>query len=296
MSAQLDNDSLPGRVRSVSDLRTEVARWRAAGETIALVPTMGALHDGHLSLVRLAKEKADRCVASIFVNPKQFAAHEDLDTYPRREQEDVAALASAGCDLVFLPTREVMYPDGFATSVSVDGVSAPLDGTSRPHFFGGVATVVTKLLNQAQADIAVFGEKDYQQLLVIRRLARDLDIPTEIIGGPIVREADGLAMSSRNAYLSAAEREIAGELNKVLAATCARVAGGAAVAVALAEGRSALKEAGFPEIDYFEVRAGDTLALLGPGALSAGERTNARIFIAVMLGRTRLIDNMAVAG
>ncbi|GGD05956.1 pantothenate synthetase [Aquisalinus flavus] len=258
------------------------------------MPTMGALHDGHLSLVRLGKQRADRCVASIFVNPKQFAAHEDLGTYPRREDEDLKMLADAGCDLVFLPQPAEMYPDGFATSVRIEGLSEPLDGQSRPHFFGGVATVVTKLLNQVRADIAIFGEKDYQQLLIIRRLNADLDIGTEIIGGPIVREEDGLAMSSRNAYLSSVERRIAGQLNKVLRQTALKIAQGGDVLGSIEDGHALLKHAGFSTIDYLEARSGKDLTLLGPGKLTPEDQEHARVFVAAMLGRTRLIDNMKV--
>ena len=295
MAEQLENDSIPDGTRTVADLRERISGWRARGETIAFVPTMGALHEGHLSLVRMGKQRADRCVASIFINPKQFAAHEDLGTYPRREAEDLQMLAGAGCDLVFLPRPEEMYPEGFATSVRVEGLSEPLDGRSRPHFFGGVATVVTKLLNQVRADIAIFGEKDYQQLLVIRRLNQDLDIGTEIVGGPIVREEDGLAMSSRNAYLTSVERRIAGQLNKVLRQAALKIAQGGDVLGSIEDGHAMLKHAGFGAIDYFEARSGEDLSLLGPGKLTKEELTHARVFIAAMLGRTRLIDNMKVA-
>lgn len=295
MSEQVENDSIPDSTQTVSGLRTHIAEWRTSGETVAFVPTMGALHEGHLSLVRLGKQQADRCVASIFVNPKQFAAHEDLGTYPRREAEDLKMLAAAGCDLVFLPRPEEMYPEGFATSVRVEGLSEPLDGQSRPHFFGGVATVVTKLLNQVRADIAIFGEKDYQQLLIIRRLNDDLDIGTKIVGGPIVREEDGLAMSSRNAYLSSVERRIAGQLNKVLRQTALKIAQGGDVLGSIEDGHALLQHAGFGAIDYFEARSGTDLSLLGPGKLTAEQQAHARVFIAAMLGRTRLIDNMKVA-
>lgn len=281
-------------VRNVADLRSAVSRWRATGGTVALVPTMGALHDGHLSLVRLGKKKADRVVASIFINPAQFAPHEDLDAYPRQEREDLVKLASAGCDLAFLPAPEEMYPDGFATSVSVDGLSEGLCGASRPHFFGGVATVVTKLLNQARADIAIFGEKDYQQLLIIRRLARDLDTGTHIIGAPIIREPDGLAMSSRNQYLSIEEREVAGQLNLLLRSACQSIAEGATVAQTLAGCQDRLLSAGFDKVDYLECRDGRDLAPLS-GSLSGDTLANARLFAAALIGKTRLIDNMAVS-
>lgn len=206
----------PPIVRTVPDLRARVAAWRAAGERVAVVPTMGALHAGHISLLDVARGRADRVIATVFVNPTQFAPHEDFDRYPRDEAADAAKLAAGGCNLLYAPDRSVMYPEGFSTVVEVAGVTAPLEGAFRPHFFAGVATVVAKLLIQAGADVAVFGEKDYQQLLLIRRMARDLDLPVEIVGAPTLREADGLAMSSRNAYLSAEERAVAARLNVVL--------------------------------------------------------------------------------
>jgi len=199
--------------RETARLREAVSGWRAAGLKVGLVPTMGALHEGHLSLVRTAKERCERVVASLFVNPRQFAPHEDFERYPRDEAGDAALLAGAGCDLMFAPDRAVMYPPGFSTNVIVSGVSTPLEGEFRPHFFGGVATVVTKLLLQCLPDKAFFGEKDYQQLLVIKRMAADLDIPVEIVGCATVREEDGLAMSSRNQYLGADERRIAARVS-----------------------------------------------------------------------------------
>lgn len=277
-------------VRTVADLRTRVAGWRAAGERVGFVPTMGALHEGHLSLVGLARRRADRAVASIFVNPTQFGPNEDFDAYPRGEARDAGLLADAGCDLLFAPTVAEMYPQGFATTVSVTGVSEPLDGAARPGHFNGVATVVTKLLLQCAPDIAVFGEKDYQQLQVIRRLVRDLDIPVEIVGGPTARAEDGLALSSRNAYLSPEERAVAGRLNVVLREAVNRLKTGEAVSAVEADALSALAAAGFPHVDYVEVRDADDLARLGPGATKGP----ARILAAVRLGRTRLIDNMAV--
>jgi pantoate--beta-alanine ligase len=277
-------------VRTVADLRAQVAAWRAAGLRVALTPTMGALHEGHLSLVRLGRERADRVVASVFVNPTQFAPHEDFDAYPRDEARDAALLASAGCDLLYAPTVTEMYGPGFATTVTVAGVSSPLEGEARPTHFAGVATVVAKLLLQAGADVAVFGEKDYQQLQVIRRLVADLDIPAEIVGAPIVRDPDGLALSSRNAYLTAAERPVAARLNAILAHAVQRLQAGAAVSEAEAEARAALEAAGFARVDYVEVRAAGDLARLGPGAAAAP----ARILAAAVVGRTRLIDNMAV--
>ncbi len=280
-------DTLP-IVRTVSDLRAHVRGWRARGERVALVPTMGALHEGHLSLVAEGRARADRVVATIFVNPMQFGANEDLDRYPRREAADAALLTGAGCDLLFAPTVDAMYPAGFATTVSVTGVTEGLCGAARPGHFDGVATVVSKLLNQAQADIAIFGEKDYQQLLTIRRMARDLDIPTEILGAPVMREADGLAMSSRNAYLSPEARATAAALPKLLTDAVTRIESGASVAIVLDETARAIVDAGFDSVDYLDLRAADDLALLG-----AAERPG-RLLVAARLGTTRLIDNMAV--
>src|ERR1700761_850290 len=203
-------------VRTIATLRGQVAAWRAAGETVALIPTMGALHAGHLSLVALGRERADRTVASIFVNPTQFAPHEDFEAYPRDEHKDAERLAEAGCDLLFAPSVEEMYAPGFSTTITVTGVSAPMGGQARPHHFAGVATVVAKLLIQAAPDVAIFGQKDYQQLQVIRRLVADLDLPVEIVGAPTVRGDDGLAMSSRNAYLTQAQLGVAAQLNVIL--------------------------------------------------------------------------------
>jgi len=275
-------------VRDATALRAAVAGWRAQGASVGLVPTMGALHEGHLSLVRAARGRCDRVVTSLFVNPRQFAPHEDFERYPRDEAGDAALLAGAGCDLLYAPERAAIYPDGFATSVIVSGVSTPLEGEFRPHFFGGVATVVTKLLLQCLPDAAFFGEKDYQQLIVIKRLARDLDIPAQIVGCPTVREADGLAMSSRNAYLSADERRIAGRLNVVLHEAIKAVRGGAAIQDAEAEARRHLTAAGFGSVDYLAIRDADTLAPISDLSRPA------RVLAAVWLGRTRLIDNVAV--
>jgi len=286
----MSEPSLP-TVRTVADLRAEVAGWRRAGLRVALVPTMGFLHEGHLSLVRLARSAgADRVVASLFVNPTQFAPSEDFEAYPRDEARDAALLASAGCDLLYAPSVAEMYPDGFSTTVTVAGVSAPMDGIARPTHFAGVATIVAKLLTQCGPDIAVFGEKDFQQLMVIRRLARDLDLGVEIVGAPTVREPDGLALSSRNSYLNHNERGVAPRLNKALRAAAEALRGGAAVSDAEADGLAALTEAGFGPVDYFEVRAADDLRRLGPGKVDA----RARIFVAARLGRARLIDNWPV--
>lgn len=275
-------------VRSVDDLRAQVSAWHRDGKTVALVPTMGALHDGHLALVRRAWELADQVVASVFVNPTQFAPHEDFDRYPRDEAGDSRKLASAGCHLLYAPTVRAMYPEGFATAISVGGPAEGLCGTFRPQMFGGVALVVTKLFLQAQPDVAVFGEKDYQQLMVIRRFARDLDIPVRVEGLPTVREADGLAMSSRNAYLSADERARAPELNRALRDAASALAGGAEAATVLEAVRARITAAGFGSIDYVELRDADTLV-----PVTRAERP-ARLLAAAWMGKARLIDNVPV--
>ncbi len=267
--------------------RTSMAKLRHSGRTVALVPTMGALHRGHLALVRLARRRADRVVVSIFVNPAQFAPHEDFGTYPRNMAADLAALAPLGVDLVWAPDAAEMYPQGFATRIAPTGpAEAGLEDAFRPHFFGGVATVVAKLLTQVQPDVAVFGQKDYQQLQVVTRLARDLDLPVRIIGAPTTREKDGLALSSRNVYLSAQERAVAPTLHRVLAATAERIARGANVAQALAEGRAEIARAGFA-LDYLEARHAETLAPVGSPADGP-----IRLLVAARLGSTRLIDNI----
>jgi pantoate--beta-alanine ligase len=275
-------------VRTVANLRAQVRAWRQAGLKVGFVPTMGALHEGHLSLVRLARTKADRVVASIFVNPTQFAPHEDFEAYPRDEAGDMAQLASAGCDLLFSPTVGEMYPAGAATTVTVEGVTASMDGIARPTHFAGVATVVTKLLNQCAPDVAVFGQKDFQQLQVIRRLVQDLDIPVEIVGAPTARAEDGLALSSRNAYLSADERKVAVRLNEILRDAVDRVRRGEPVEATEIHAVADLQAAGFGKVDYVETRTPDDLARLGPGPIAGPFR----ILAAAHIGRTRLIDNM----
>ncbi len=277
--------------RTVADMRRRLDAWRAAGQTIGMVPTMGALHEGHLSLLTQARARADRVIASIFVNPTQFAPGEDFDAYPRDEAHDAALLVGAGCDLLFAPSALEMYPPGFATTITVSGVSEPMDGHARPAHFSGVATVVAKLLIQARPDVAVFGEKDYQQLRVIKRLAVDLDLPTAIFGAPTVRAEDGLALSSRNAYLSPVERKIAAGLNVVLLNLARALAAGSPVAPAEAEAIEALLAAGFESVDYIEARYADTLERLGPGPVG---NAPARVLAAARLGKTRLIDNRAV--
>ncbi|HUO87811.1 MAG TPA: pantoate--beta-alanine ligase [Rhizomicrobium sp.] len=278
----------PRIVHTVAELRAQIAAWRKAGARIGLVPTMGALHDGHLSLVRATQSRAGKVVASIFVNPAQFAPHEDFDRYPRALESDAAKLAGVGLDLIFAPGVAAMYPEGFATRIEVGGPSAGLETDFRPHFFGGVATVVAKLLVAAMPDIATFGEKDYQQLLVIRRLTADLGLPVEIFGAPIVRETDGLAMSSRNAYLSSEERKVAGRLNVILRDAITRLKHGDPIAVVEQFGHSDLLEAGFSAVDYVAVRDAATLA-----RIDTLDRP-ARILAAAKIGTTRLIDNMAV--
>jgi pantoate--beta-alanine ligase len=280
--------SSPKIVTTVAELRGQIASWRRTGARVGLVPTMGALHDGHLSLVRMIQSRAEKTVASIFVNPTQFAPHEDFDRYPRDLSGDAEKLADAGLDLVFAPTVAEMYPVSFATKIEVGGPSQGLESDFRPHFFAGVATVVAKLLIAAMPDAAVFGEKDYQQLMVIRRLTADLGLPIEILGAPIVREDDGLAMSSRNAYLAADQRRIAGRLNIVLKDAIARLKRGDSIADAEQFARSDLLEAGFDSVDYVAVRDAATLA-----TIEQLDRP-ARILAAAKIGATRLIDNMAV--
>ncbi|OHC74177.1 MAG: pantoate--beta-alanine ligase [Rhodospirillales bacterium RIFCSPLOWO2_12_FULL_58_28] len=275
-------------VRTVKDLRDRVHAWRGEGLAVGLVPTMGGLHEGHLSLVRLSLKKTERTIVTIFVNPKQFSEGEDFAVYPRHEDADAALLTGAGAHLLFAPTTQEMYADGYASCVSVPGIGAILEGEHRPGFFTGVATVVAKLLLQALPDSAFFGEKDYQQLLVIRRMVDDLNIPVAIRSGPTVREADGLAMSSRNAYLTAKERLIAPALYAVLTSVAGNVADGAAIDDQTALGRLRLIEAGFAAVDYLEVRDAETLAAAEvPGH-------PARALAAVRLGKTRLIDNVAL--
>jgi pantoate--beta-alanine ligase len=274
----------------MADLREQVAAWRREGLRVGFAPTMGALHEGHLSLVRKALERCDRAVASVFVNPTQFGPNEDFGAYPRDEARDAALLAGAGCHLLYAPTATAMYPEGFSTTVSVAGVSEPLDGAARPGHFAGVATVVTKLLLQCAPDVAVFGEKDYQQLQVIRRLVRDLDIPVEILGAPTARAQDGLALSSRNAYLTPQERAVAPTLHAALVEAAEALRGGAAVADVEAAARSRLAGAGFKRIDYVEARGPDDLSRLGPGPIEGP----ARLLAAAVLGKARLIDNIAV--
>lgn len=279
----------PPVAHETAQLRERRRHWRACGESVALVPTMGALHAGHLSLVAEARRRARRVIVTIFVNPAQFGPAEDFSKYPRTLPADLENLGGVSADLVFAPSVEEIYPHGFSTRIEVGGPArADLDDHFRPTHFSGVATVVAKLLNQAQADVAVFGEKDYQQLLVIRRLARDLDIATQIVGAPTLREADGLAMSSRNMYLSAPERAAAPALYRTLCEAARRVKAGEEIGHVMGEAREAAAGAGFA-IDYLEARHGETLA-----RVVTVEDGPIRLLAAARLGTTRLIDNLAV--
>lgn len=275
-------------VRNILDLRKETASWRAEGLLSAVVPTMGALHEGHVTLVREGLKHADRVMATIFVNPKQFAAHEDLGRYPRTEASDVAQLAEAGAHLVFAPPPDEIYPPGFATGITMTGAAkAGLEDKFRPHFFDGVATIVAKLFTQSQADFAMFGEKDYQQLMVVTRMARDLDLPITVVGVPTVREASGLALSSRNAYLSKTEHHQAAILYQRLTAAAEKIRAGQKPTRATTAARRSLTTMGF-RVDYVAARNAETLAL------PKEPDEPLRLLAAVWLGNTRLIDNIAV--
>jgi pantoate--beta-alanine ligase len=275
-------------VRNILDLRKETAKWRSERLTSAVVPTMGALHQGHTTLVREGLEHADRVVTTIFINPKQFAANEDLGRYPRSETSDIAQLEEAGAHLVFAPPPEVVYPPGFVTSIVLQGpATAGLEDKFRPQFFDGVATVVAKLFTQTQADFAMFGEKDYQQLMVVTRMARDLDLPIKVIGVPTVREESGLALSSRNAYLSKAEHHQAASLYQTLTQAAQKIRAGEAPTRATAAARRSLTTLGF-RVDYVAARNAETLAL------PKEKDEPLRLLVAAWLGTTRLIDNVAV--
>ena len=278
-----------GIVRDIAGLRAAVTGWRAQGDRIALVPTMGALHDGHLALVTAARQRAQRVIVTIFVNPTQFAPNEDFAAYPRDLEADCAKVAAAGADLVFAPSLAVMYPEGFATTVSVAGPAlAGLEDRFRATHFAGVATIVAKLLQQAQPDVALFGEKDYQQLRVIEHMVRDLDMPVVVEGIPTVREPDGLALSSRNSYLKPDERDRAVVLHREMARCAQAIRQGADIASSLEAARAAITSAGFA-IDYCDVRRADTLAPL------ESDGATARILVAARIGTTRLIDNVSIA-
>ena len=285
---KMRDEKTPGILRSVAGMQRLSAMWRVEGRTIALVPTMGALHDGHLDLVGAACAAAERVIVSIFVNPTQFAPTEDFSAYPRDEAADLAKLAALGVNAVFAPTIAEMYPDGYATRIMVEGPARGLESDARPHFFGGVATVVAKLFIACAPDVAVFGEKDYQQLLVVRRMSADLGLPVTVTGFPTVRAPDGLALSSRNAYLSPAERMIAPRLHAALQAAAAAIRAGSPVADSLAAAARDLDDAGFA-VDYVALRNAETLAEV------ADPRSEPlRLLVAARLGRTRLIDNIAV--
>lgn len=279
----------PMIARTMPALRRALESLRARKATVALVPTMGALHDGHLSLVRLAKRRAARVVVSIFVNPAQFAPTEDFSSYPRTWKSDVAKLAAAEVDLIWNPAVKTMYPDGFATRILTEGpATAGLEDRFRPHFFGGVTTVVGKLFTQCRPDFAMFGEKDFQQLRVVARMARDLDLGVKVVGSPTVRERDGLAMSSRNVYLSPQERRAAPALYRAMRDSARRMRGGSDIGAVLAGAAELIAAAGF-RLDYLEVRHAETLA---PVASVKGQP--ARLLVAARIGKTRLIDNVAV--
>jgi len=275
-------------MRTLAELREMTRGWQRAGETIGVVPTMGALHDGHLSLVARAKEMSDRVIVTIFVNPKQFNNPEDLRNYPRTEHEDARKLERFAVDAIYVPDGPQMYPDGFATNISVDGLTNVLCGAHRPGHFDGVATVVTKLFTQTSADLAFFGEKDFQQLQVVRRLARDLDLGVEVVGCPTIREIDGLAMSSRNLMLSDQARSRAAALNDVMEDMAEALGQGAQIADLLPDAQVRLAAAGFGEIDYLEMRTNDTLELLDRATEPA------RLFAAAYMAGVRLIDNIDV--
>lgn len=275
-------------VRTLGDLRAATGAWRRAGETIGVVPTMGALHDGHLSLVAAAKERCDRVIVTIFVNPKQFNNPEDLANYPRTELEDAAKLARFSVDALYVPDADQIYPDRFATTVSVAGLTDVMEGAHRPGHFDGVATVVTKLFLQTSADAAFFGEKDFQQLQVVRRMATDLDIPITVHGCPTIREIDGLAMASRNLLLSDRARTIAPRLHEEMETIAAGIAAGQPFATLQTAAIARLELAGFTQVDYLEIRANDDLSLVDNNSRPA------RLFAAAWLAGVRLIDNIAV--
>ena len=275
-------------VSTVPELRSRVSAWRARGETVALLPTMGALHAGHLSLAKIGKDRCDRVVTSIFVNPTQFAPQEDFSTYPRTFESDLEKLVAVDCDLVWAPTADVMYPDGFATMIKPEGAALGLETDFRPHFFSGVATVCCKLFTQCGPDIALFGEKDYQQLCVVRQMVRDLDLPLEIVGCETIREPDGIAMSSRNAYLSDNERQVATAMHGIISQVSDGFRGGGDPDELCRDGTEELLKAGFRTVDYLAIRDADNLAAVAPGSARP-----CRVLAAAWLGETRLIDNVA---
>ena len=278
----------PEIIRTLVELRSKVARWKAAGESVAVVPTMGALHQGHLSLVRAAKEACDRVIVTIFINPKQFNNPDDYKNYPRTEEEDARKLIALKADVVYVPDGEQMYPNGFATTVSVEGITQGLCGAHRAGHFDGVATIVTKLFTQTQADKAFFGEKDYQQLQVVTRLARDLDLPIEVIGCPTIREEDGLAMSSRNLLLSDRARTWAPELHRAMEEMSEGLLAGGDLETLREAAVSRVERAGFTQVEYLDLRSADQLELM------TTPNRPARLLAAAWLAGVRLIDNIAV--
>ena len=280
---------LPDIVRDLPGLRARVAAWRRAGESVAVVPTMGALHEGHLSLVRRAAADADRVIVTIFVNPRQFNSQADLDAYPRTEEADRLKLAGQGADIVYVPDGATVYPPGVATTVEVAGLSEGLCGAYRPGHFAGMATVVTKLFTQTTADLAYFGQKDFQQLCIVTRLAADLDLQIKVIGCPTLRETDGLAMSSRNTRLSAEARAVASSLYAELQRVAGRLAGGAAMSACLEDAKAAIVAGGYQAVEYLELRAEADLAVLDRPDVPA------RLLVAAWLDGVRLIDNIAIA-
>lgn len=278
-------------VRDIATLRQHVARWRGENSSVALVPTMGALHEGHLALIDIAKANAERVVVSAFVNPMQFAPNEDFRQYPRSLESDISAVEARGGHILFAPNTGEIYGEGFATRIEVGGAGEGLEANERPGFFVGVATVVAKLLLQCAPDSAVFGEKDFQQLLVVRQLVRDLDIPVRILSCPVVRDEFGLALSSRNAYLSKEQTEVARRLNVVLRETGEKISAGERIAEVLARGKSRLLQEGFDKVGYLELRDGENFDAVKMLASGGGQ---ARLLAAVRLGSVRLIDNMPV--
>ncbi|WP_122038647.1 pantoate--beta-alanine ligase [Asaia bogorensis] len=279
-------------IRDIATLRQTVRRWKEAGETTGLVPTMGALHEGHLSLVKQARKQADRVIVSIFVNPTQFNNPTDLATYPRTEEADIALLGDA--DAIFIPSVDTMYPAGFNSRVQVMTMTETLEGAHRPGHFDGMATVVTKLFGITQADIALFGEKDWQQLQIIRRFVQDLNIPIDIVACPTLREADGLAMSSRNRRLSPQARAIAPELHATLQETAARLRAGAPVTEALAQARARLARSGFQPVDYLACCEAESLTSISDVFATKYDRGSLRLLVAAALDSVRLIDNIVI--
>jgi pantoate--beta-alanine ligase len=277
------------QVLDKADLRAEIGKFRSEGLRVGFVPTMGALHAGHIALVSYAKRLCDVVIVSIFVNPKQFAPHEDLERYPRQEAKDIAFLAEAGCDLVYLPKVDSVYPQDFVSQIKISGPALGLESDFRPQFFDGVATVVCKLFNQVTPDIAVFGEKDYQQLKVVQTLVRDLDMPIDVLGMPTLREADGLAMSSRNAYLNGEERLKANQLHNELKGIAEKIGKGENAQTAIDKAIFNLKKIGFGPIDYISLRQASDLSL----PLDNQDKP-LRLLAAAWLGKTRLIDNIAL--